>query len=213
MLLDYYKKETRGVHILLSASPVNGRSAEELAKLAVDGGASVVQLREKQMAMDKLLPIAKKLRKICQDITFIINDRADLAKIIEADGVHLGQDDLPIRYAREILGVNTIIGISTGSIIEALGAERQGANYIGFGHMYPTYSKLKSTPPKSVQELEDVCSAVSIPVIAIGGITIKNSVEIIKCDIGGIAVIRAFSKADDPQFILSQFVKSFTSKL
>src|SRR5438105_615961 len=97
------KKNIRGIHILLGASPVNGRSAEELARIAVEGGASVIQLREKVMAMDYLLPIAKNMRTICRDITFIVNDHVDLAKIIEADGVHLGQGDLPGEYVREIL--------------------------------------------------------------------------------------------------------------
>src|SRR5438105_53849 len=109
------KKNVNGIHILLSGTSVNERSAEDLARIAVSSGASVVQLREKEMPMDELLPIAKKMREICRDITFIINDRADLAKIIEADGVHLGQDDLPIEYAREILGDNSLIGISCGS--------------------------------------------------------------------------------------------------
>ena len=212
MSLDQYKMETRGVHILLSAVPVDGRSAEELARIAVEAGASVIQLREKQMPMGELLLIAKKLRKICEDITFIVNDRADLAKIIEADGVHLGQDDLPFRYAREILGDKYIIGISTGSLKEALDAERQGADYIGFGHMYPTNSKLKSTPPKSIQELQDICSSISIPVIAIGGITINNLPPLLKSGIEGIAVVSAFSDAEDPRIALEKLKKSFTSK-
>jgi thiamine-phosphate pyrophosphorylase len=207
MPLDHYKRDTWGIHILLGASPVNGYSAKELAQIAVDGGASVIQLREKEMPMDELLPIAKKIRAICHDITFIINDRADIAKIIEADGVHLGQDDLPIRYAREILGDDAIIGVSTGSINEALTAEREGANYIGFGHMYPTLSKIKSTLPKSLQELENVCSAVSIPVIAIGGITPYNVPSLLTCGIEGIAVISAFSEADDPRIVLQELRK------
>lgn len=210
MPLDHYKKQLHGIHVLLSASPVNGLSSEELARIAVEASASVVQLREKAMPMDELLPIAKKIRKICEDNTFIVNDRVDLAKIIEADGVHLGQDDLPIKNAREILGENAIIGISTGSVHEAIIAEQKGANYIGFGHMYPTASKIKLTPPKSLQELESICSAVSIPVIAIGGITVDNSVDILKCSIGGIALLSAFSNAHDPASVLRRLVQSFT---
>jgi thiamine-phosphate pyrophosphorylase len=212
MPLDHYKKDTRGVHILLRASPVNGRSAEEFAQIAVEWGASVVQLREKEMPMDELLPIAKKMRAICRDITFIVNDRTDLAKIIEADGVHLGQDDLPINYAREILGEKVIIGISCGSLQEALIAEKEGANYVGFGHMYPTTSKKKFMPPKSLQELEKVCAAVSIPVVAIGGITVNNLPPLLTCGIEGIAVISAFSHADYPRSVLQEFTKSFISQ-
>lgn len=193
------KKNIRGIHILLSASAVNGHSVEELARIAVEGGASVVQLREKVMPIDELLPIAKRMRVICRDITFIVNDRVDLAYIVEADGVHLGQDDLPIEYAREIFGEQCIIGISCGSLQEAEQAEREGADYIGFGHIYPTSSKIKHTPPKSLEELEKLCSAVSIPVIAIGGITLGNISPVIQCHVGGVAILSAFSQAEDPR--------------
>ncbi len=208
--LDIYKKKLQGVHIILRAIPVNGRGVEELAQIATEVGASVIQLREKHMPMDELLPIAKKLRKICEDITFIVNDRADLAKIIEADGVHLGEDDLPIQYAREILGEKALIGISMGSVEEAIIAEQKGADYIGFGHMYPTTSKIKTTPPKSLQELSDVCAAVTVPVIAIGGITVNNSGEVLRCGIQGIAVISTFSNAENPRSVLHKLLNSIT---
>jgi len=177
---------------------VNGRSAEELARIAVDGRASVIQLREKQMPMDELLPIARKIRHICQDITFIVNDRVDLAKITDADGVHLGQDDIPIHYARELLGDSSIIGISCGLVEEAKQAEFDGADYIGFGHMYPTSSKVKNSNPKTIEELREVCSSVKIPVIAIGGITADRARSIAKYPIGGVAIFSAFSNAQDP---------------
>jgi thiamine-phosphate pyrophosphorylase len=200
------KKNIRGIHVLLSAYPVNGRSAEELARIAVDGGASVIQLREKEMPMDDLLPIAKRMREICRGISFIVNDRADLAKIIESDGVQLGQDDLPINYARDILGEKAIIGISCGSADEATQAENDGADYIGFGHIYPTSSKIKSTPPKSLTELTMICSVVKIPVIAIGGITVMNGASVAECNIGGIAVLSAFSQAGNPKEVISSLL-------
>ena len=196
------KKNIQGIHILLSASSVNGRSPEELARIAVEGGASVIQLREKQMPMNELLPIAKRIRAICKDITFIVNDRADLAKIIDADGVHLGQDDLPIEYAREILGKNAIIGISCGSLEEAEEAERNGADYIGFGHMFPTVSKVKTSPPKSLEDLRIISSAMKIPVIAIGGITVDNVVPLFKCGASGIAILSAFSQSKNPKSVI-----------
>jgi thiamine-phosphate pyrophosphorylase len=201
------KKSVRGIHILLGANSVNGRTSIELVEIAVAGGASVVQLREKEMPMDELLPIAKKIRVICRDITFIVNDRADLAKIIDADGVHLGQDDLPIDYAREILGKSSIIGISCGSVEEAMAAEEAGADYIGFGHMYPTSSKLKMTPQRSLEELQLVWASVKIPVIAIGGISVGNVTPIIKCNVGGVAILSAFSGAEDPNLIMQSFQK------
>src|SRR5436305_1152763 len=152
-------KKLKGIHILLSGKGTSKYSPFDLAQIAAEHGATVVQLREKDMPVGELLPIAKKMRAVCRDITFIVNDRADLAKIIEADGVHLGQDDLPIEYAREILGNDSLIGISCGSLPEAQEAERRGADYIGFGHLFPTNSKIKSSGPKTMQELEDVCNA------------------------------------------------------
>jgi len=196
------KKNIQGIHILLSASSVNGRSPEELTRIAVDGGASVIQLREKQMPMDELLPIAKKMRAISRDITFIVNDRADLAKIIEADGVHLGQDDLPIEYAREILGDNAIIGISCGSLAEGEEAERNGTDYIGFGHMFPTVSKVKTSSPKSEEELRIISSGMKIPVIVIGGITVDNALPLLKSGADGIAILSAFSQSKNPKSVI-----------
>ena len=201
------KNNIRGIHILLSASTVNGRSPEELAMIAVEGGASVIQLREKVMPIDLLLPTAKKMRNICKNITFIVNDHADLARLVEADGVHLGQDDLPIKYAREILGDKAIIGISCGSLSEAKEAERKGADYIGFGHLFPTLSKIKSSQPKTLHELDIIIREVSIPVIAIGGITVANASQLFKYNIGGIAILSAFSAAESPASILTELTE------
>jgi thiamine-phosphate pyrophosphorylase len=206
------KKNIRGIHILLGGSSVNGHSAEDLARIAVEGGASVVQLREKHLPMDVLLPIAKRIRTICRDITFIVNDRADLALILEADGVHLGQDDLPIKYARELLTEKSIIGISCGSLEEALSAQKGGADYIGFGHLFPTSSKIKPAPPRSLEELKEVCSVISIPVIAIGGITLNNQKSVLDCGAAGLAIISAFTEAEDPREGIQKFVKNFTAR-
>src|SRR5260221_12310219 len=109
------KKNIRGIHILLSARPAGKFIAEDLARIATESGATVVQWREKQMHRNEIIPIAKKIRTICRDITFIINDDPHLAKIVDADGVHLGQDDMPIIYVKEILREQSLIGISCGS--------------------------------------------------------------------------------------------------
>ncbi|MEI8134828.1 MAG: thiamine phosphate synthase [bacterium] len=203
------KKNIRGVHVLLGASAVLARSVEDLAVLAIRGGASVIQLREKNMAMDQFIPVAKRVRAICREITFIINDRVDVAKIVHADGVHLGQDDLPIASAMAILGEDAIIGMSCGSVNEAIEAEKSGASYIGFGHMYPTNSKVKATPPKSLIELSAACSSVSIPVIAIGGINLLNVEPLFSCGVSGVAILSAFSQAQNPEQVLYDFVRNF----
>lgn len=206
------EKKIGGIHILLGASSVGKFSAEDLARIAVDGGASVVQLREKHLPMGELLPIAKRIRAICRDIAFIVNDRADLALILEADGVHVGQDDLPINYARELLGAKSIIGISCGSLEEAISAQESGANYIGFGHMYPTTSKIKTMPPKSLELLKEVCISLSIPAIAIGGITADNQKPVLDCGVAGLAIISAFSEAVDPREEIQKFAVNFIAR-
>src|SRR5439155_14622484 len=122
------------------------------------------------------------------------------------DGVHLGQDDLPIEDARALLGPDAILGISTGSIEEAMSADRAGANYIGFGHMFATQSKVKSNEPRNIEELQRIVAAVSIPVIAIGGITTQNLSRVLLPGLGGVAVISAIHEAQDPRSTIREFV-------
>jgi len=198
-------KHIAGLHVILG-STINAR-AIELATFARDEGAAVVQLRDKFRTDEELLKLGYALRLILNDVTFIINDRADIAHAVHADGVHLGQTDMSIAKARTILGADAVIGNSASNVEEALEAERGGANYIGFGHMFPTRSKEKSTAPKTVEELKAVIAAVSIPVIAIGGITESNGKEILIPVLGGVAVIGAVNKAVDPRITIRNFVK------
>jgi len=143
-------KNLSGLHVILGGLGFDRMC--ELAKIAEDGGASAIQLREKLRSTGEALEIADELRKIVNRAAFIINDRADIAFAVGADGVHLGQDDLPIADARKLLGENAIIGVSTSNIEQALEAEHAGANYLGFGHMFPTRSKEKLSEPKTVEE-------------------------------------------------------------
>ncbi len=121
--------------------------------------------------------------------------------------MHLGQDDLPIEEAHKLLGADAIIGVSTSNMEQAIEAERAGANYIGFGHMFPTRSKEKSSAPKLKEELQSVIATVTIPVIAIGGITTSKMDEIVCPGLGGIAVISAVSDAKNPAIVIREFVK------
>ncbi|HEX5316640.1 MAG TPA: thiamine phosphate synthase [Candidatus Kapabacteria bacterium] len=197
-------KRIAGFHVLIGST--SDARAIELATFAREAGAAVVQLRDKFRTDEELLELASSLRGVIEDVTFIINDRVDIAHTVKADGVHLGQNDLPIGEAREVLGPDAIIGISTSTVEEALEAERAGANYIGFGHMFPTRSKQKSTAPKSLEELRAIVAAVSIPVIAIGGIMESNVRDILIPGLGGIAVIGAVSESDDPSATIRNFV-------
>jgi thiamine-phosphate pyrophosphorylase len=197
-------KSVEGLHVLIGGLEKSRMC--ELARIAEGEGAAVVQLREKERGTREVLDIADSLRAILKDTTFIINDRADIALAVGADGVHLGQDDLPIEDARELLGEKAIIGVSTGNLEEALQAERAGANYLGFGHMFATPSKLKINSPRTVEELRSVIAAISIPVIAIGGINESNLEDILTPGLGGVAVISAINSSKDPQSVIREFV-------
>ena len=197
-------KQIEGLHAIIGG--LEKARICELARIAEAEGAVVVQLREKTRPTREILAIADALRVILKNTAFIINDRADIALAVGADGVHLGQDDLPISAARALLGDDAIIGVSTCSVDEAIAGERSGANYLGFGHMFATRSKLKTTEPKTIEQLRAVIAAVSIPVIAIGGITMENISHIQEPALGGVAVISAISNAHDPRIVIREFI-------
>lgn len=177
---------------------------DELRKIeaAYLGGADVVQLRSKSISDAALLTAGHKIRKIATRLRklFFVNDRVDIALLLEADGVHLGQNDMPIADARKLArraGVGLWIGRSTHNIRQALEAERQGADYIGTGPVFPTPTK----PGKSAVGLELIAQAacqIKIPFVAIGGINLRNVGRVIQAGASRIAVVRAIFEADNP---------------
>ena len=171
-----------------------------LAENALRGGAAMIQLRHKSASANQLLSWAIEIRKLCSNYQalFIINDRADIAMASQADGVHLGQHDLPLAAARKLLGNSFIIGVSASSVPEALQAERDGADYIGFGHIFPTSSKEKGFLPLGPQTLREAASLVCLPIIAIGGINAENAPSLIALGASAVAVIAAVSRAVEP---------------
>lgn len=175
-----------------------GRSHLEIAQTALKGGADVIQLRDKGRSARDLLEIAKKIRPIttAAGATFIINDRLDLA-LLAADGVHLGQSDLPIGAARRIAPRPFIIGASVGSVEEALQAEREGADYVVVSPVFATGSKDDAGPGHGLQTVREVQGAVMIPVLAIGGINQENAADVIRAGADGCAVISSVVSAPD----------------
>ena len=175
---------------------------------ALEGGVDILQLREKNMAANKVLELGKKIKQLCvqYDTTFIVNDRVDIAMILEADGVHLGQDDLDIFSAREILGPNAIVGISTHAPEQALKAVADGADYIGVGPVFTTPTK----PGRVAVGLEYAkwtAENIEIPAFAIGGIDLENCQEVLNIGIKKIAVVRAIINAASPQAEAEKFIK------
>ncbi|MEI8186287.1 MAG: thiamine phosphate synthase [Chlorobiaceae bacterium] len=179
-----------------------------LAEKALDGGAGMIQLRHKTASSSQLFRWAVEILRLCRqyDALCIINDRVDIALASEADGVHLGQDDLPAAAARKILGKKFIIGVSASTAEEALQAEKDGADYIGFGHIYPTISKKKEHAPLGVENLQKTASIISLPVIAIGGINAENAPLLIARGASAVAVISAVSRAIEPSFAANELL-------
>ena len=174
------------------------RSLKEVVKESLDGGVTFVQLREKTLEDDKFLEEAKELKQLCKeyDVPFVINDNVDIAIAMDADGVHVGQSDMEAGNVREKLGPDKIIGVSAQTVEQAILAEKRGADYLGVGAVFPTGSK-DDAVEVSHETLKAICEAVSIPVIAIGGISVNNVSELAGSGIVGIAVISAIYAAKD----------------
>ena len=172
----------------------------DIAKMAVKSGADILQFRDKFMSTSDLIETAFRIKKICSKskIKFIVNDRIDVAMIVDADGVHLGKEDITVSEARKLLGNHKIIGATAHSLSEALIAQKDGADYIGFGHIYPTYSKTKTTKPKGLKLLKLVVRSINTPILAIGGIDLTNAADVIAIGVFGVAVIGAVVKSTNP---------------
>ncbi len=173
-------------------------SLHSQVKKAIDGGVTFVQLREKELAQEAFYKEALEIQALCREknIPFVINDNVALAKEIDADGVHVGQEDMEAGDVRSLLGPDKIIGVSAHSVEEALLAEKRGADYLGVGAAFSTNSK-KDVSCISHETIRDICQAVQIPVIAIGGINETNIEELKGTGICGVAVISAiFAKKD-----------------
>ena len=167
---------------------------------ALKGGATLLQLREKDKTTREYISLAQKVHDITKkySVPLIIDDRIDVALAMGAEGVHLGQSDMPISTARKILGENYIIGATTKTVPQALEAYKQSADYLGVGAIYPTTTKVK-TVLTSTKTLDAICKAVPIPVNAIGGLN-KNNIQVLEgIGIAGFCVVSAIMKADDPK--------------
>ncbi|MEE3410400.1 MAG: thiamine phosphate synthase [Treponema sp.] len=177
---------------------LNGRTLVECVEQAIDGGATFVQLREKDLDEDSFLNEARALKKLCaaRAVPFVVNDNVMIAKEVCADGVHVGQSDMACLEARRILGPDAIIGVSACTVEQALLAEKQGADYLGVGAVFATGSKADAESV-SFETLKAICSAVKIPVVAIGGISAGNVHELKGSGIAGVSVISAIFANDD----------------
>ncbi|KJS12638.1 MAG: hypothetical protein VR67_07755 [Peptococcaceae bacterium BRH_c8a] len=190
-------KELLSLYVVTDEKLSLGRPDQVLAGLAAAGGAGVIQLRAKQASTHILYEKALAIKKeLAEKALFIVNDRLDVALAVGADGVHLGQDDLPAVVARRILGTEKIIGVSVGNVEEALRAEADGADYLGASAVFATPTKTDAGAI-GLNGLESICRAVSIPVVGIGGINKSNAMQIIAAGAAGVAVVSAVISAPD----------------
>ncbi|MDF9762694.1 MULTISPECIES: thiamine phosphate synthase [Peribacillus] len=189
---------------------------EELTKIiaeSVSGGVSIVQLREKNNSSLSFYKKASELKQLLSELSIplIINDRVDIALAVEADGIHIGQDDLPLPVIKQMVPDDMIVGVSVSTLEEALEAEQNGADYIGVGSVFPTKTKQDATL-MAIEDLEEICRSVSIPAVAIGGITADNISSLSDSGLSGTAVVSAIMNADSPKIaseLLLKIIKDF----
>ena len=185
------------LYVLTDHSVSRGRSNAEVVEEAIAGGADAIQLRDKGYTAKQLLQEAVRLRNITrrEGVQFIINDRVDVALAVDSDGVHLGQDDLPLAWGRRLLGNDKIIGISTHSLEEAMQADNSGADYVSIGSVFPTDTKPDARVLARFELIADIKNNVSIPVVAIGGIKEENVAQVGRAGADCIAVVSAVISA------------------
>lgn len=178
---------------------------------ALEGGVDILQFREKSMCAKKILELGRKIKQLClqYNVLFIVNDRVDIAAILEADGVHLGQDDLDVKSAREILGDGSIVGVSTHAPEQALKAVEDGADYIGVGPVFATPTK-KGRVPVGLEYVKWVSKNIEVPAFAIGGIDEENVEKVLKAGAKRVAVVRAIINAKSPQKAAKNILKKYS---
>ncbi len=199
------------VYPIVVPSAAGGRSPLALAEAMLEAGIRFLQLRVKNAPTRTLVEIARAVRAAAEShgAQLIINDRADVARLVDAAGVHLGQDDLPPRAARRLLGASKIIGLSTHSLAQARAALRAGGlDYLAFGPIFPTQSKEDPDPAQGIHGLREVRHICPLPLVAIGGISSANLAEVLQAGADAVAVIGAIANADDPHAATRDLLRS-----
>ncbi|MBP3951232.1 thiamine phosphate synthase [Bacillus suaedae] len=190
-----------------------GKSLLDVMEEAILGGVDIIQLRDKTSSKKEVFEKAKQLRELTKkhNVTFIVNDHIDVALAVDADGIHIGQDDLPIQEARKLVG-DKIIGLSTHHIEEARLAEAEGADYIGVGPIFETKSKVDVVDPVTTEYIRQVSSEIKIPFVAIGGIKLHNVDQVLAAGATRICMISEIVGAEDIQSVCKQFIQKLETK-
>ncbi len=188
------------LYVITDRQQTGGRVLPAVVEAALHGGARAFQLREKDLAPRELYPLAQEMRRLTQayGAHLLINDRIDIALAVNADGVHLTASSLPVSVARQLLGPERLLGVSTHNLAEAQAAAEGGADFLVFGPVFFTPSKAAYGQPVGLEALRAVCAAIVLPILAIGGVKKANLDQVIAAGANGIAVISAIVAADDP---------------
>ena len=205
-------KLVKGLYAVIDTQALKGRSHLEITRQVIQGGAKIIQLRDKISTKKDLLPIAQSLKNLCAEkgALFIINDNLDIALAVGADGLHIGQKDLPVKVARKLAPIDMLIGCSVFNTEQAQQAVNDSADYVAVGAIYPTPSK--DTVVLGLEPLKTIKKAVSVPVVAIGGININNVVAIKRAGADAIAVIGAILGAGSPEQAARELINKFEAQ-
>ena len=203
------KPDIAGLYLVTDTKIQQRFSHLDLIRAALAGGMDVIQLRDENLSARALLEVAQKAARLCRaaGVPLIVNDHVDIALAADADGVHLGQQDLPLADARRLMGAEKIIGGTASTLAEARQVEQAGADYVGFGHIFETRTKRKGYAPRGVDVLREVCAAVRIPVVAIGGIGPNRVGAVLRAGARSVAVSSAICAAPDPQAATAELVR------
>lgn len=195
MKVDY------SLYVITDVELSGRRSHREIVAAAIRGGATMVQYREKNASTRQMVDEAFVLRDLCRehDVPFIVNDRVDIALAVDADGVHVGQDDMPASLARRLIGTEKILGVSAENLEQARAAIDAGANYLGVGAVFETSTKSDAGEPLGLDKFAEIARVSTVPVVGIAGINASNAANVIRAGAAGVAVVSAVVGAKDVQ--------------
>ena len=196
------------LYLVTDSDILEGRDFYNCIEEALKGGVTILQLREKDASGKEFLERAIKLRELTKkyNVKFIINDRVDIAMLCNADGVHVGESDIPANKVRELIGEDKIVGVSARTVEEAIKAKENGADYLGVGAMFTTTTKLDAKAV-SIEELKEIKKVVDLPIVTIGGLSLNNIDKLKECDIDGYAVVSAILGASDIRVECEKWIK------
>lgn len=197
-----------GLYVIIDTEALKGRDHIEVARQAIRGGAKIIQLRDKISKRKNIILVAKSLRELCtrENVLFIVNDYLDIALDCDADGLHVGQEDLPVKVARKLLPADKLLGASVETAEQAMTAEADGADHLGVGGIFPTTSR-DQTKVVGLARLREIKRCVSLPIVGIGGIDKSTAAEVIAAGAAAVAVISAVIGAESPEIAASQITE------